>query len=123
VHAHQPHHLLVAWWDSVGADVESVVPVVAVLPEASLAFLQEQGVVENEVAGQSCELCALGGQVQVVDPLVSVADLEHDAESKGLVNSSVDLGLGVLGNEGSFEDQGVDKLHFSQVVVAVDGVL
>jgi len=81
VDADQPDHLLVAWRDGRGTDVEGVVPVVGVVPEADFVFLQEEGVVEVEVTGQGLEVYTFSGGVEVVDPFVSVADFEKNAET------------------------------------------
>lgn len=111
VHADEPDHVLLAGRDGVGADVEGVVPVVRVVPEAGLALLQEHGVVEGEVAGEGREVGALGGHEEVVDPLVAVAHFEEDAEAERHLDALVDLGLGVSGDQTAFDDERVDELH------------
>jgi len=122
VHADEPDHVLLARWDRVGSDVEGVVPVVRVLPEATFALLQEHSMVESEVAGDSREVGCLGSHEQVVDPLVSVAHFEEDAEAEGMVDALVDFGLGVRGDQTALEHEGMDELHLGQVVVSIDSV-
>jgi len=123
VHADQPHHVLVARRQRVRADVEGLVPVVGVVPEADLVVLQEESVVEDHLAGQRREVAALGLQLQVVDPLVAVADFEEQAEAERELHALVDLGLGVLGDERLVRHERVDELQLGQLVVAVHGVL
>lgn len=123
MHTDQPHHLLGARRQGVGSDLEGVIPVVGVLPEADFVLLQEHSVVEIDLAGCSGEVALLSFEVEVVDPLVAVSDLEEQGESEGGVDALVDLCLGVFGDQGLFRDESVDELQLSKIVVAVDGVL
>jgi len=123
VHAHQPHHVLRAWRDGRGADVEGLVPVVRVLPEAHDVLLQEERVVEGDFACLLSEVVFLGLQLQVMDPFVAVADLLQQGESECALDALVDLLLGVLAYQALFLHKGVYELELSELVVAVDGVL
>eukprot|EP00341_Mesodinium_pulex_P000423 CAMPEP_0116952542 /NCGR_PEP_ID=MMETSP0467-20121206/40806_1 /TAXON_ID=283647 /ORGANISM="Mesodinium pulex, Strain SPMC105" /LENGTH=308 /DNA_ID=CAMNT_0004637857 /DNA_START=283 /DNA_END=1210 /DNA_ORIENTATION=+ len=123
VHADQPDHVLGARRQGVRADLEGLVPVVGVLPEADFVLLQEHGVVEVDVAQRSGEVALLGLELEVVDPFVAVADLEQQRETQGRVDALVDFGLGVFGDQGLLRHEGVDELELGQLVVAVDGVL
>jgi len=78
VHAHQPDHLLRARRQGVRADVERVVPVVAIVPESDFVFLEEHGVVKVNFSGSSSEVALFGLQIEVVDPFVAVSDLEQE---------------------------------------------
>jgi len=95
VYADQPDHVLLTWRDGVRADVESIVPVVGVVPESTFTFLEEHGVVEGEVTCDGGEVGSFGCHEEVVDPFVAVAHFEEYAESEGVVDALVDFGLGV----------------------------
>jgi len=74
---HQPDHLLRAGGLGQRPDLEGLVPVVGVLPEADFVFLQEGGVVEVLVASHFGEVHGLAGVLEVLDPSVRVADFKQ----------------------------------------------
>jgi len=123
VHTDQPDHVLGAWRDGGGANVEGLVPVVGVLPEPHDVLLQEERVVEGDLARLLSEVVLLGLQLQVVDPLVAVADLLQQGESERAIDALVDFLLGVLADQALLLDKCVYELELSELVVAVDGVL
>lgn len=79
--------------------------------------------VECHLSGQSGEVSFLSLKLEVMDPLVSVSDLEKDGESESLLHSFVDFGLSILGNEGFFRNEGVNELQLCQLVVSIHSVL
>jgi len=86
-------------------------------------LLQEERVVEGDLARLLSEVVFLGLQLQVMDPFVAVADLLQQGESECALDAFVDLLLGVLANQALFLHKGVYELELSELVVAVDGVL
>jgi len=80
-------------------------------------------VVEVHLALERRKIAALGLQLQVVDPLVAVANLEQQAKPERLLYALVDLLLRILRDQRLVRHERVDKLQLGQLVVAVHGVL
>jgi len=59
-------------------------------------LLQEERVVEGDLARLLSEVVFLGLQLQVMDPFVAGADLLQQGESECALDALVDLLLGVL---------------------------
>jgi len=55
-------------------------------------------------------------------PFISVSNFEENTEPKSLLNARINFSLGVCRDKTTFDNECVNELHFSQIVMAIYGM-